>query len=210
VARIPRRDGRGKDSGVCIPYLVTFGEVRPIWISKAFPETFKGEEKMKTLTAGFILMTISMPFLLGCSAETVAKEGDTVKVHYTGKLEDGTVFDSSREREQFELTLGSGGTIPGFENGITGMAVGETKTITIPPEEAYGPKRDELVMTISKDEFPSDVEPSVGQQMQMRHPSGNVVTVTIIDVMQDSVTFDANHPLAGKTLIFEVELMEIK
>ena len=165
---------------------------------------------MKTLTAGLILLTISMPFLLGCSAEKVAKEGDTVKVHYTGKLEDGTVFDSSREREPFEVTIGSGGAIPGFENGIIGMALGDTKTITILPEEAYGPKRDELVMTISKDEFPPDIEPSVGQQLQMRHPSGNVVNVTIMDVMKDSVTLDANHHLAGKTLIFEVELMEIK
>lgn len=165
---------------------------------------------MKTLAAGLILLTISMPFLLSCSAETVAKGGDTVKVHYTGKLEDGTIFDSSRDREPFELTLGSGSTIPGFENGVIGMALRDTKTITIPPEEAYGPKRDELVMTISKDEFPPDVAPSVGQQLQMKHPSGNVINVTIIDVMQDSVTLDTNHPLAGKTLIFEVELMEIK
>jgi len=165
---------------------------------------------MKTLTAGLILLTISIPFLLSCSAEKVTKGGDTVKVHYTGKLEDGTIFDSSRDREPLELTLGSGSTIPGFENGIIGMALGDTKTITIPPEEAYGPKRDDLVITISKDEFPSDITPSVGQQLQMRHPSGNVMNVTITDVMQDSVTFDANHPLAGKTLIFEVELMEIK
>jgi len=165
---------------------------------------------MKTLTACLILLTISIPFLLSCSAEKVAKGGDTVKIHYTGKLEDGTVFDSSRDREPFELTLGSGSTIPGFENGIIGMALGDTKTITIPPEEAYGPRRDDLVMTISKDEFPSDITPSVGQQLQMRHPSGNVMNVTITDVMQDSVTLDANHALAGKTLIFEVELMEIK
>jgi len=165
---------------------------------------------MKTLTAGLILLTISIPFLLSCSSEKVTKGGDTVKVHYTGKLEDGTIFDSSRDREPLELTLGSGSTIPGFENGIIGMALGDTKTITIPPEEAYGPKRDDLVITISKDEFPSDITPSVGQQLQMRHPSGNVMNVTITDVMQDSVTFDANHPLAGKTLIFEVELMEIK
>jgi len=165
---------------------------------------------MKTLTTGLILLTISVPFLLGCSAEKVAKEGDTVKVHYTGKLEDGTIFDSSKDREPFEVTIGSGGAIPGFENGIVGMAIGDTKTVTIPPEEAYGPRRDELVMTISKDEFPSDITPSVGQQLQMMHPSGNIVNVTITDVMQDSVAFDANHPMAGKTLIFEIELIEIK
>ncbi len=109
---------------------------------------------MKTLTTGLILLTISVPFLLGCSAEKVAKEGDTVKVHYTGELEDGTIFDSSRDRELYEVTIGSGGAIPGFENGIVGMAVGDTKTVTITHEEAYVPKRDELVVTVSKDEFP--------------------------------------------------------
>jgi peptidylprolyl isomerase len=165
---------------------------------------------MKTLATGLLLLTISMAFLLGCSPEKVAKGGDTVKVHYTGKLEDGTIFDSSRDRGPFELTIGSGNAIPGFENSIVGMAIGDTKTITITPKEAYGPRRDELVMTVSKDEFPPNITPSVGQQLQMKHPSGNIVSVTITDVMQDSVTFDANHPLAGKTLIFEIELIEIK
>lgn len=165
---------------------------------------------MKTLTTGLILLTISMPFLLGCSAEKVAKGGDTVKVHYTGKLEDGTIFDSSRDREPFELTIGSGNAIPGFENGIVGLAIGDTITITIPSEEAYGPRREELVSTISRDQVPPNITPAVGQQLQMQHPSGNIVNVTITDVMQDSVTFDANHPLAGKTLIFEIELIEIR
>ena len=165
---------------------------------------------MKTLTTGVLLLTISILFLLGCSAKKVAKGGDTVKVHYTGKLEDGTIFDSSRDREPFELTIGSGDAIPGFEKSIVGMAIGDTKTITIPPEEAYGPRRDNLVMTVSKDEFPPNITPSVGQQLQMKRANGNIVNVTITDVMQDSVTFDANHPLAGKTLIFEIELVEIK
>ena len=164
---------------------------------------------MKTLTTGLVLLTISMPFLLGCSAEKVAEAGDTVKVHYTGKLEDGSIFDSSRDREPFELTIGSGSTIAGFENGIVGMAVGDTITITIPPEEAYGPKREELVSTISRDQIPPNITPEVGQQLQMQHPSGDIVNVTITDVMPDSVTFDANHPLAGETLIFEIELIEI-
>jgi peptidylprolyl isomerase len=170
---------------------------------------YKEKKKMKTLTTGLILLTISMPFLLSCSSKRVAKEGDTVKVHYTGKLEDGTIFDSSREREPFELTIGSGMTIPGFENGIVGMAVGDTTTITIPPEEAYGPRRDELVTTISRDQIPPNITPEVGQQLQMQHPNGSIINVTITDVRPDSVTFDANHPLAGKTLIFEIELMEI-
>ncbi|MFQ6007409.1 MAG: peptidylprolyl isomerase [Candidatus Zixiibacteriota bacterium] len=164
---------------------------------------------MKTLTTGLVLLTVAIFFLLSCSAERVAKSGDTVKVHYTGKLEDGSVFDSSRDREPFELTIGSGMTIPGFENGIVGMAVGDTITITIPPEEAYGPRREDLVSTISRDQIPPNITPEVGQQLQMQHPSGNIINVTITDVMPDSVTFDANHPLAGKTLIFEIELMEI-
>jgi peptidylprolyl isomerase len=164
---------------------------------------------MKVLTTGLVLVTVAMFFMPGCSAKRVAKSGDTVKVHYTGKLEDGTIFDSSRDREPFELTIGGGMTIPGFENGIVGMAVGDTKTITIPPEEAYGQRRDELVMTISKDQIPPNITPEVGQQLQMQHPSGNIINVTITDVSPDSVTFDANHPLAGKTLIFEIELMEI-
>ena len=137
------------------------------------------------------------------------KNGDTVKVHYTGKLENGDVFDSSREREPFEFTLGNKAVIPGFEKGVVGMGVGDTKTIEIPPEEAYGAKQDELVVVVKKSEFPEDITPSVGQRLQIKQQDGNPVVVTITDLTEDNITLDANHPLAGYTLFFDVELIDI-
>ena len=137
------------------------------------------------------------------------KDGDTVKVHYTGKLENGDVFDSSREKEPFEFTVGNKAVIPGFEKGVVGMGVGDTKTIEIPPEEAYGAKQDELVVVVNKSEFPDDITPSVGQRLQIKQQDGNPVIVTITDLTEDSITLDANHPLAGYTLFFEVEIVDI-
>lgn len=137
------------------------------------------------------------------------KDGDTVKVHYTGKLENGDVFDSSREREPFEFTLGNKAVIPGFEKGVMGMGVGDTKTIEIPPEEAYGPKQDELVVVVNKSEFPKEITPSVGQKLEIKQKDGNSVVVTITDLTEDSITLDANHPLAGYTLFFDVEIVAI-
>ncbi len=137
------------------------------------------------------------------------KDGDTVKVHYTGKLENGDVFDSSREKEPFEFTVGNKAVIPGFEKGVVGMGVGDTKTIEIPPEEAYGAKQDELVVVVNKSEFPDDITPSVGQRLQIKQQDGNPVVVTITDLTEDSITLDANHPLAGYTLFFEVEVVDI-
>ena len=137
------------------------------------------------------------------------KDGDTVKVHYTGKLENGDVFDSSREKEPFEFTVGNKAVIPGFEKGVVGMGVGDTKTIEIPPEEAYGAKQDELVVVVNKSEFPDDITPSVGQRLQIKQQDGNPVVVTITDLTEDSITLDANHPLAGYTLFFDVEIVDI-
>ena len=137
------------------------------------------------------------------------KEGDTVKVHYTGKLENGDVFDSSREREPFEFTVGDKDVIPGFEKGVVGMGVGDSKTIEIPPEEAYGAKRDELVVVVKKSEFPEDITPSIGQRLQIKQQDGNPVVVMITDLTEDSITLDANHPLAGYTLFFDVEIIDI-
>lgn len=137
------------------------------------------------------------------------KDGDSVKVHYTGKFEDGTVFDSSREREPLELTVGNGNVIPGFEKGILGMKNGSTKEITIPPEEGYGPVRDDLVIEVSKKEIPDNIDPTVGQRLQMRKKDGRVINLTVAEVGESTVKLDANHPLAGKTLIFDVELVEI-
>lgn len=138
-----------------------------------------------------------------------AKIGDRVKVHYTGKLEDGTVFDSSLEGEPLEFTIGSGEIIPGFEDEIIGMEEGEKKTFTIPTDKAYGPHREELMLTVGRDEFPPDIQPSEGQQLQLRQPDGRVFYVVVIEVNEKTVTLDANHPLAGKDLTFDVELVEI-
>ena len=137
------------------------------------------------------------------------KNGDTVKVHYTGKLENGKVFDTSEDRQPREFTLGSGKIIPGFEKGIIGMEVGEAKTITVPPEEAYGPRRNELIVDVEKTDLPENITPAIGKQLQIRQKDGNPIKVTITDMNEDTVTLDANHPLAGNTLFFDVELVEI-
>lgn len=138
-----------------------------------------------------------------------AKDGDTVKVHYTGRLENGEVFGTTKDEEPLELTLGSGKIIPGFEKGIAGMEVGDTKTMTVPPGEAYGPRRKELIVDIKKTDLPEDITPAIGKQLQIRQKDGNPIEVAITDMDEDTVTLDANHPLAGNTLLFEVELLEI-
>lgn len=138
-----------------------------------------------------------------------AKKGDQVKVHYTGTLKDGTVFDSSREREPLEFTLGEGKLIPGFENAVEGMNPGETRTQNIPSDEAYGPRLDELVLQVPKEQIPQDINPEVGQQLQIRQDDGRTAVVKVTDIGDDTVTLDANHPLAGKDLTFEIELLEV-
>jgi FKBP-type peptidyl-prolyl cis-trans isomerase 2 len=138
-----------------------------------------------------------------------AKDGCTVKVHYTGKLEDGTVFDSSREREPFKLTLGNAQVISGFEQGIMGMEVGQTKTVKLPPDQAYGAYRDDLKVDVHKADFPQNITPEMGQRLQMKQSDGSTVNLVVTKMDGDNVTLDANHPLAGKTLIFEIELLEI-
>ena len=137
------------------------------------------------------------------------KNGDTIKVHYTGKLEDGSVFDSSRDREPFEFTVGSGGVIPGFDTGVVGMAVSDTKTIEVAPDKGYGQRMDELVAEVKRDAFPDDVEPEVGQRFEMQQPDGGTINVVVAERRDEIVILDANHPLAGKTLIFEIELLAI-
>jgi len=138
-----------------------------------------------------------------------AKHGDTVKVHYTGKLDDGTVFDSSIDRDPLEFIIGSGSIIPGFEQAVIGMALGESKTEVIPTDNAYGPYQEAMVLTIDRQQMPLEVEPEVGQQLQLQHPTGGVIPVIITEIDQGTVTLDANHPLAGEDLTFDIQLVEI-
>ncbi len=140
---------------------------------------------------------------------TQAKQGDTVKVHYTGQLEDGTVFDSSREREPLQFALGKGEVIPGFEQAVLGMKLGESKTATIPPDQAYGAHRPEIVVTIERGQFPTHLKPKVGEHLEIHQENGENLVVTVTDVAESSVTLDANHPLAGKALTFDIQLVEI-
>jgi peptidylprolyl isomerase len=138
-----------------------------------------------------------------------AKDGDTVKVHYTGTLRDGSVFDTSVEREPLQFTIGRGLVIPGFEQGVVGMELGESKTITIPADQAYGPYYEELVWVVDRNQLPASMEPEVGQQLQTTQANGQIVVVTVINVSESTVTVDANHRLAGKDLTFEIRLVEI-
>jgi len=141
--------------------------------------------------------------------ERVVKNGDTVKIHYTAKLKDGNVFESSREHVPFQFTVGEGSVIPGLEKAVIGMKVGETKTVEIPPEEGFGPRHEELVFKVEKSSIPKDIEPFIGQNLQMQHPDGGYVNLIVTDIDDESITLDANHPLAGNEIIFELELVEI-
>ncbi len=138
------------------------------------------------------------------------KKDDTVKVHYTGKLDDGQVFDSSVERgEPIKFTMGQGQLIPGFENGIIDMKVNEKKTINIPKEEAYGDIRKELVQEVPKNQLPEDIKPEVGMGLTSQTQDGQEINLIVKDVKEDTIVVDGNHPLAGKDLTFELEVVEI-
>lgn len=141
---------------------------------------------------------------------TTAKQGDTVRIHYTGTLTDGTVFDSSEGRDPLEFQVGSGAIIPGLDAAIPGMTVGDAKTVNVPAEQAYGPINDQARQAIQRTDIPADIPLEVGTQLQMQTPQGQVVPVTVADVTDSEVTLDANHPLAGKDLTFAIEMVEIK
>jgi FKBP-type peptidyl-prolyl cis-trans isomerase 2 len=139
-----------------------------------------------------------------------AKKGDTVKVHYTGKFDDGTVFDSSLDREPLVFQIGEGSVIPAFEQAVEGMNPGEAKNETIAADQAYGPHLEEMMTEVDRKLFPPNAKLEVGQMLQIPREDGKTLNVTIIKVTEDKVTLDANHPLAGKDLIFNIELVEIE
>lgn len=140
---------------------------------------------------------------------TEAKNGDTVKIHYTGKLHDGNVFDSSLDRDPLEFKIGDNQVIEGFEEAVIGMSPMENKTTTIPSDKAYGEYRNDMVIEVDKAQFPENIDPEVGQQLELRQENGQKVVVSVTDVNNSAVTLDANHPLAGKDLNFEIQLLEI-
>ena len=140
---------------------------------------------------------------------TQAKQGDTVHVHYMGMLENGTIFDSSSGREPLQFVIGEGTLIPGFEQAAIGLTPGEKKTIKIPLNEAYGPYHDELVMAVERKEFPPDFEAEVGERLLLRQDDGQEFMATVTQISEVNVTLDANHPLAGECLIFDIQLVEI-
>jgi peptidylprolyl isomerase len=138
-----------------------------------------------------------------------AKAGDSVKIHYTGTLDDGTQFDSSDGREPLAFELGSGQVIPGFDKAVDGMSVGETKSVNIPAEDAYGPHHPQMIQEVPRSALPDDLEPAEGMGLQAQGPDGQVLNLVVTDVQEDSITVDGNHPLAGKALNFDIELVSI-
>jgi len=139
-----------------------------------------------------------------------AKKGDKVKVHYHGKLTNGNTFDSSEGREPLEFEIGGGMVIAGFDDGVTGMIIGEKKTVNIPADQAYGPKQEEMIMEFPKDRFPVDMVLEVGQQLNMNNGSGQNFPVVIVEIKEEVVILDANHPLAGEELVFDLEMVQIE
>ncbi|HEY5653900.1 MAG TPA: peptidylprolyl isomerase [Pontiella sp.] len=137
------------------------------------------------------------------------ENGQKVKIHYTGTLDDGNQFDSSVGRDPLEFEMGAGMVIPGFEKGVADMTVGEKKTINIPAAEAYGEKRDEMIMDFERSQLPEGLKPEIGMGLQMQGPQGQPIPVQITAVAETTITIDANHPLAGQNLNFELELVEI-
>ncbi len=138
-----------------------------------------------------------------------AKTGDTVQIHYTGKLADGTVFDTSRDRHPLQFTIGKGQLIAGFEQAVIGMNTGESKTAVIPADRAYGPRLDESVVEVDRKHLPPGLNAEVGQRLEITQTDDQTILVTVAAVSEASMTLDANHPLAGKDLTFDIELVKI-
>jgi peptidylprolyl isomerase len=140
---------------------------------------------------------------------THAKQGDTVKVHYTGSLGDGTVFDSSANRSPLEFTVGKGQVIPGFEQAVDGMEIGDQVTVTIPADQAYGARDEKLVIHMDRSRLPQDLDLELEDRLQVRRPDGRIMNVTVTGISESEVTLDGNHMLAGQDLTFEIELVAI-
>jgi len=140
---------------------------------------------------------------------TQAKSGDTVKIHYTGTLDDGTEFDSSAGRDPLEFTVGSGQVIPGFDKAVEGMNVGESKSVNIPAEDAYGPHHEQMVQEVPRTALPDELEPEEGMALQAKGQDGQIINLTVTEVGDEAITVDANHPLAGKALNFDIELVDV-
>ncbi|MEB3357120.1 MAG: peptidylprolyl isomerase [Synechococcales bacterium] len=139
-----------------------------------------------------------------------AQQGDKVLVHYTGKLEDGTVFDTSDNRDPLQFSIGSGNVIPGFEAAVIGMSPGDSKTTTIPSAQAYGPYREDMVVQIDRQQVPSEIPLEIGQRLQIQQQGGQAIPVTITAMSDAAVTLDANHPLAGENLTFDIKLVDLE
>ncbi|WP_339925053.1 peptidylprolyl isomerase [uncultured Cyclobacterium sp.] len=140
---------------------------------------------------------------------SVATKGNTVKVHYTGKLNDGTIFDSSKDREPLEFVLGDGKMIKGFDVAVEGMTVGDDISVTIPTEEAYGPKREDMMLDVPIDQVPADIKPEVGMDLSIQNQQGQPTPVKVVHIDETKITLDANHPLAGEDLVFDIKLVEV-
>ena len=159
------------------------------------------------------LILVSALLIIGCRGQkaepAVVKKGDTVKVNYTGRLDDGTVFDSSQGRAPLQFTVGTGSVIQGFDEGVLGMKTGESRTVKILVDKAYGPYRQDLVLRVPLDQFPAGTKPQVGQQYQVAN-GNQAMVVKVIAVSDKEVTLDGNHPLAGKNLTFDITVVEIQ
>ena len=138
-----------------------------------------------------------------------AKQGDTVKVHYTGTLNDGTIFDSSQGRDPLQFTIGENSVIPGFEQAVTGLGLGESTKTEIPADQAYGTRDERLITAVPRDRIPQDLQIAVDDRLQVRRPDGGMSVVTVTAITESNVTLDGNHPLAGMDLTFDIELVEI-
>ena len=164
-----------------------------------------------SIKAGLMLMAISaMILVLGCEKEEVIKQGSKIKVAYEGSLADGSVFDKSEEGQPLEFTVGRGAVIPGFDKAVLGMKLNEKKEFTVPPEEAYGQRNEELFRKVPPTFFPDDMTPQVDMMLSLQDERGRPFPGTITEITQDSITIDLNHPLAGKELTFKVEIVGIE